>query len=86
MHGRGGVRFASRCAARAVFVAVLRCRVLAGRHMERRRSDWRLGRWTAKAAVGMWLSVSPERVEIFAAPDSARQEGTYWHDRARGVN
>ena len=29
-----------------------------------RLSDWRLGRWTAKAVVGGWLSLEPERVEI----------------------
>jgi len=46
-------------------------RALAGMRIERRRRDWRLGRWTAKAAVGRWLSVAPQRVEILAAPDGA---------------
>ena len=46
-------------------------RVLAGLRLERRRSDWRLGRWTAKLAVGAWLCVAPERVEILAARDGA---------------
>ena len=55
-------------------------RVLGELHMERRRSDWRLGRWTAKAAVGMWLSVPPGRVEIHAAPDGAPEA---WLDEER---
>jgi 4'-phosphopantetheinyl transferase len=46
-------------------------RVLAGLKMERRRSDWRLGRFTAKTAVGAWLSVPFEAVEILAARDGA---------------
>jgi 4'-phosphopantetheinyl transferase len=46
-------------------------RVLAGLRRERRRSDWRLGRFTAKTAVGAWLSVPPEQVEILAARDGA---------------
>ena len=33
--------------------------------------DWRVGRFTAKHAVGAWLGVAPERVEILAAPDGA---------------
>lgn len=37
----------------------------------RRRADWRLGRWTAKAAVGAWLGVDPPTVEVLAAPDGA---------------
>jgi len=54
--------------------------VLAELHMERRRSDWRLGRWTAKMAVGIWLSVPPGRVEILAAPDGAPEA---WLDQER---
>ena len=46
-------------------------RVAAGLRFERRRADWRLGRLTAKAAVGAWLGVAPERVEIVAAADGA---------------
>ncbi len=46
-------------------------RVLAGLRVERRRADWRLGRWTAKAAVGAWLEVPPARVQILGAPDGA---------------
>ena len=38
--------------------------VLAGLRVAKRREDWRLGRWTAKAAVG-------EGVEILAAADGA---------------
>src|SRR5207247_2585575 len=33
--------------------------------------DWRLGRWTAKAAVAAVLGVRAEEVEIVAAPDGA---------------
>lgn len=45
--------------------------VLAGLHVEKRREDWRLGRWTAKAAVSRQLGAPPERVEILAAADGA---------------
>jgi 4'-phosphopantetheinyl transferase len=38
---------------------------------EKRRSDWRLGRLAAKAAVGSWLGVEPTRVEVLAAADGA---------------
>jgi 4'-phosphopantetheinyl transferase len=55
-------------------------RALAALRLDRRRSDWRLGRWTAKAAVGAWLSVAPERVQILAAPDGAPEA---WLDGAR---
>lgn len=37
----------------------------------KRLEDWRLGRWTAKAAVATWLGVETGRVEILAAPDGA---------------
>jgi 4'-phosphopantetheinyl transferase len=36
-----------------------------------RRSDWRLGRWTAKAALCAWSGVEPDEVEIMAAADGA---------------
>ena len=36
-----------------------------------RRADWLLGRWTAKAAVGSWLSQALDRIEVLAAPDGA---------------
>jgi len=55
-------------------------RALAGLRAASRRADWRLGRWTAKAAVGAWLSVPPARVEILAAADGAPEA---WLDGAR---
>ncbi len=55
-------------------------RVAAGLHVQRRREDWRLGRFTAKAAVGSWLTVAPERVEILPAPDGAPEA---WVDGER---
>jgi 4'-phosphopantetheinyl transferase len=45
--------------------------VLAGLSFEKRRADWRLGRYAAKAAVAARLGVSPARVDIAAAPDGA---------------
>jgi 4'-phosphopantetheinyl transferase len=36
-----------------------------------RRDSWRLGRWTAKCAVGAWAGVPAEAVEVAAAPDGA---------------
>ena len=45
--------------------------VLAGLRMAKRRDDWRLGRWTAKAAVAAWLGVGAERVEVLAGADGA---------------
>jgi 4'-phosphopantetheinyl transferase len=47
--------------------------VLARLTVEKRRSDWRLGRFAAKAAVARWLGVSIARVEIVADPDGAPQ-------------
>jgi 4'-phosphopantetheinyl transferase len=44
---------------------------LAALSVAMRRADWRLGRWTAKAAVGAWVGVAPEHVEILAASDGA---------------
>ena len=55
-------------------------RTAAGLHVHQRRRDWRLGRFTAKAAVGAWLSVAPERVEILPAPDGAPEA---WVDGER---
>ncbi|HEX5900490.1 MAG TPA: 4'-phosphopantetheinyl transferase superfamily protein [Solirubrobacteraceae bacterium] len=52
----------------------------AGLRVRRRRRDWRLGRFAAKAAVGSWLSVAPERVEILPAPDGAPEA---WVDGER---
>jgi 4'-phosphopantetheinyl transferase len=45
--------------------------VLAGLRLAKRRDDWRLGRWAAKAAVAAWLGVGAERVEVLAAADGA---------------
>jgi 4'-phosphopantetheinyl transferase len=39
--------------------------------VEKRRADWRLGRWTAKAAVAAWLSLPLSRIEILAGSDGA---------------
>ncbi len=55
-------------------------RVLAGLRVERRRSDWRLGRWTAKAALTRRLGISPERIEVLAASDGAPEA---WLDGKR---
>ena len=55
-------------------------RAEAGLRMQRRRHDWRLGRFAAKAAVGAWLSVAPERIEILRAPDGAPEA---WVDGER---
>jgi phosphopantetheinyl transferase len=43
--------------------------VLAGLHSERRRADWRLGRWAGKEAFAARLNGgSPRELEIIAAP------------------
>lgn len=55
-------------------------RTAARLRVARRRRDWRLGRFTAKAAVAAFLSVAPERVEILAAPDGAPEA---WIDGER---
>jgi 4'-phosphopantetheinyl transferase len=55
-------------------------RTLAGLTVGRRRADWRLGRWTAKAAVGAWVGVSPARVQVLAAADGAPEA---WIDGRR---
>jgi 4'-phosphopantetheinyl transferase len=54
--------------------------VLAGLRVEKRRADWRLGRFAAKAAVATWLGVPSARVEIVAAPDGAPEA---WIDGRR---
>lgn len=53
--------------------------VLAGLHIEPRRADWRLGRWTAKAALVQHLHAEPSRIEILAAADGAPEA---WLDGA----
>jgi 4'-phosphopantetheinyl transferase len=37
----------------------------------KRRDDWRLGRWAAKAALGAWQGVPVAEVEVLAAADGA---------------
>ena len=50
---------------------------LGGRHSTKRLADWRLGRWTAKAAIRELLALRgrplppPEAIEILAADDGA---------------
>jgi 4'-phosphopantetheinyl transferase len=39
--------------------------------IEKRRSDWRLGRFAAKTAAASWLGVESARVEVLAASDGA---------------
>jgi 4'-phosphopantetheinyl transferase len=53
--------------------------VLATLHVAKRRADWRLGRWTAKAALGAWLGVEPARLQVLAAADGAPEA---WLDGA----
>jgi 4'-phosphopantetheinyl transferase len=55
-------------------------RALAALRVEKRRADWRLGRWAAKAAVGAWLAVPAARIEIVAAADGAPEA---WLDGVR---
>ena len=45
--------------------------VLSGLRTPKRRADWRLGRWSGKAAVAARLGVAPEVVTIVAAEDGA---------------
>src|SRR5215472_5275 len=45
--------------------------VLASLRDARRRADWRLGRWTAKRALGAWLGMAPARFEVLRATDGA---------------
>ena len=45
--------------------------VLALLQRPKRRADWRLGRWTAKAALAAWLDADPARIEVLAADDGA---------------
>jgi 4'-phosphopantetheinyl transferase len=45
--------------------------VQAALRMPKRRADWRLGRWTAKAALAAWLDEDPARIEVLAAGDGA---------------
>jgi 4'-phosphopantetheinyl transferase len=45
--------------------------VLARLRVAKRRADWRLGRWTAKALIGGVLDVPPRHVDVEAADDGA---------------
>jgi 4'-phosphopantetheinyl transferase len=45
--------------------------VLAGLAVAKRRSDWRLGRWTAKSLIAAVLGVPVSSVEVRAAGDGA---------------
>lgn len=45
--------------------------VLARLRIDKRRRDWRLGRYTAKVALASWLDAPLESIEILAAPDGA---------------
>jgi 4'-phosphopantetheinyl transferase len=42
-------------------------RALAGLQGDKRKADWRLGRWAAKTAVAAWLACPLEQVELSAA-------------------
>jgi 4'-phosphopantetheinyl transferase len=37
----------------------------------KRRAEWRLGRWAAKAVVAAWRQVAPDGVEVLAAEDGS---------------
>ena len=54
--------------------------VLAALRAPVRRESWRLGRWTAKAALGAWLGAEPAQLEVLAAADGAPEA---WLDGAR---
>jgi 4'-phosphopantetheinyl transferase len=62
------------------WLGVAERRTLDGLRLDSRRRDWRLGRWTAKLAVGTWLAVPAERVQILAADDGAPEA---WIDGER---
>lgn len=51
--------------------------VLAAMKIAKRRRDWRLGRFTAKAAVAAWLDVEPSRVEVLAGPGGGPVVGVH---------
>jgi 4'-phosphopantetheinyl transferase len=62
------------------WLSVAERRVLSGLRIEKRRSDWRLGRWAAKQAVAEVLRAAAGRVEVLAATDGAPEA---WLDGAR---
>jgi 4'-phosphopantetheinyl transferase len=57
--------------------------VLARLRIDKRRRDWRLGRWTAKSAVASRREVPVEAVEVLAAEDGAPE--ALLDGRAAGV-
>ena len=46
-------------------------RVLSALRLEKRRADWRLGRWAAKHAVAAASGADHRRIEVLAAADGA---------------
>jgi 4'-phosphopantetheinyl transferase len=54
--------------------------VLGGLRVDARRVAWRLGRWTAKRALGVSLEVGVDRLEVLAADDGAPEA---WLDGER---
>jgi 4'-phosphopantetheinyl transferase len=57
---------------------------LQGLKIAKRRADWRLGRFTAKAALSAWLGVSSGDVEVLAAADGAPE--AWVHGSPAGVS
>src|SRR5689334_13194878 len=62
---------------------------LAGVRFEKRRADWRLGRWTAKRTVAAYLNMPDgadglAEIEIRPAPSGAPE--VFWADRSPGVS
>jgi 4'-phosphopantetheinyl transferase len=55
-------------------------RALGALSVPKRRADWRLGRWTVKAAASAWLGLPASRIEILAAADGAPEA---WLDGQR---
>ncbi len=53
------------------WLSPIECRVQAGFVVPKRRSDWRLGRWTAKSALAATFLVEPGRCSVEAAADGA---------------
>ena len=47
------------------------CATLSALRAPKRRAEWRLGRWAAKAAVAAWRGVEIELVEVAAAADGS---------------
>lgn len=58
--------------------------VQSGLLVPKRRADWRLGRWTAKAALSAVLHADLSRVSVRAAPDGAPE--AFVDDRPTAVS